>query len=48
MVRTRLNDKCCLTVHFIQDELISGEVQFSEVEVSDVAVSLLEKTGTGT
>lgn len=32
-----------LTVYFIQDKLISGQIQFSKVEVSDVSISLLEK-----
>lgn len=32
-----------LTVHFVQDELISGQVQFSQVKVSDVSISFLEK-----
>lgn len=36
-------DKYGLTVHFIQDELVSGEVQFSQVQVSDVSISLLEE-----
>lgn len=37
------NAKRGLTVHFIQDELVSGEVQFSQVQVSDVSIGLLEK-----
>lgn len=32
-----------LTVHFIQDELISGEVQLSQVQVGDAAVGLAEE-----
>lgn len=38
------NAKRGLTVHFIQDELVGGEVQFSQVQVSDVSIGLLEKT----
>ena len=35
-----------LTVHFIQDVLVSGEVQFSQVQVGHVSVSLLQETHT--
>lgn len=35
-------NNCFLTVYFIQDKLISGEVQFSQVEVGDVCISLLQ------
>lgn len=33
-----------LTVYFIQDELISGEVQLSQVQVGDTAVGLVGET----
>lgn len=38
------NKKMVLTVNFIEDELISGEVQLSQIQVGDAAVGLAEET----
>lgn len=32
-----------LTVHFVQDELVSGEIQLSQIQVGDVSIRLLER-----
>lgn len=38
-----VGEKRGLTVDFVQDKLISGDVQFSQVQVNDFSISLLKE-----